>query len=79
MKKEGSNFLRFMVKEEKEENKDSDEFQVFSFTNKTPECYSFFSSLPWVTTACKFAPTPLLRNIQKKSPSWEIQFDINEK
>uniref|UniRef100_A0ACD5U3T2 Uncharacterized protein n=1 Tax=Avena sativa TaxID=4498 RepID=A0ACD5U3T2_AVESA len=33
-KKGGRNFLGFMVKEEKEENRGSVEFQVFSFTNK---------------------------------------------
>ncbi|KAI4976808.1 hypothetical protein ZWY2020_050415 [Hordeum vulgare] len=33
-KKGGRNFLGFMDKEEKEENRGSVEFQVFSFTNK---------------------------------------------
>uniref|UniRef100_A0ACD5THE8 Uncharacterized protein n=1 Tax=Avena sativa TaxID=4498 RepID=A0ACD5THE8_AVESA len=33
-KKGGRNFLGFIVKEEKEENRGCVEFQVFSFTNK---------------------------------------------
>uniref|UniRef100_A0ACD5WVQ8 Uncharacterized protein n=1 Tax=Avena sativa TaxID=4498 RepID=A0ACD5WVQ8_AVESA len=33
-KKGGTQFLGFMVKEEKEENRGSVEFQVFSFTKK---------------------------------------------
>ena len=56
-KKGGRKILGFMVKEEKEENRGSVEFQVFSFTNKIRRLASHlelhkkdFSSMNFVVT-----------------------------